>query len=1456
MRIVFVQRQKNISEISKTKQTKLQPNKQKKKQPQKPSSSNTSAGPKLQISTENEQRLRRLLLDNNSSRDQPVTTTIDTVSKSQKAKRLRTVYEKLSVEGFTSDQIETSLSALNEDGTFEAALDWLCLNIPGNELPLKFSRGASLNDQGACISIISTAREDWVPPIHDPVIQDEGKVAEVSYKIKARVDEDTLDVRQPSQADWIRQYMEQQEEEEDEWETLATDVSGTSLEEVSDPSARAESIAKEYHIARLEAMNAKARGDKKTQEISGNKIRQLKQEMSNLGLSDDILTPGLEKEYASYCMSEGSVSDFNVCEGLEMINLCGTENRGNTTGDEIEPPDNSIENEEMVNIENEEPDVELNSLFSEDTSFNEILSPEVVKPQKKGKVAQLSSKHNLEKIDGIWKKGDSPKIPKAALQQLCQRSGWGAPKFTKLPATGERFSYSVSIVRTASGRGKSRKSGGLVTLQLPDINETFESAEDAQNIVAAFALYRLFTEYPVDQLITEPYSSYAVKLMEGETPTRIEDSEETRRTSFVDSLLSGSDSEQSTSSSFGKTPGEAQVCEKIESPSTAAKVERIRKMKNVLKVGESASLRHEQENKMGKAKYKEMLDARAALPIAEFRGDILRLLKENDALVVCGETGCGKTTQVPQFILDDMIKAGLGGYCNIICTQPRRIAVMSVAERVADERCEPPPGSEGSLVGYQVRLDSARSERTKLLFCTTGILLRKLAGDKDLSDVTHVIVDEVHERTLLGDFLLIILKNLIEKQTARGTRKLKVILMSATVDSTLFSRYFGDCPVLTAQGRTHPVSTYFLEDIYESLKYCLGSDSPASLRHMTLRNEKFRSSTVDNRRGNRNLVLSSWGDDSLLSEDPVNPNYDPSLYESLSERTQENLKSLNEDVIDYELLEDLVCHVDETYPAGAMLIFLPGVAEIEMLLDRLLASYRFGGNSSDWILPLHSTLASVDQKKVFMSPPENIRKVIIATDIAETSITIDDVIYVIDCGKHKEQRFNPHKKLSSMVEDWISRANARQRRGRAGRVKPGICFCLYTHHRFDNLMHPYQAPEMLRMPLVELCLQVKSLSLGFVKPFLTKAIEPPREEAMTSALSVLYMVGAIEGDEKLTPLGYHLAKLPVDVLIGKMMIYGGMFCCLSPILSISAFLSYKSPFAHAKEERQHVQIAKQSLLGDKVDGFRNGGDMQSDHIIMVVAYNKWAKILHEKGAKAAQSFCSSYFLSSSVMYMIRDMRIQFGSLLADIGFINLPKTFKTGNMKDKLDHWFSDMTQSFNKYSHHSSVVKSILCAGLYPNVAVTADGIVDVEFCRNLNSSSRSAGKGNLNWYDRRTKVQIHPSSINCNLKAVQYPFLVYLEKVETSSVFLRDTSVISPYSILLFGGSINVLHQTGLLTIDGWIKLTAPAQIAVLFKELRLTLHSVLKELIKKPEKATVENEVIRSIVHLLLEEDKPPK
>ncbi|MBA0823944.1 hypothetical protein Goarm_020637, partial [Gossypium armourianum] len=792
----------------------------------------TSSAPRLQISAENENRLRRLLLNSGHSTQSQSQSDLnppqDSLSKAQKAKKLKALYEKLSCEGFSNDQIELALSSLKDGATFETALDWLCLNLPRNELPLKFSSGISLHsDGGGSISVISVEKEDWTPSV-DASTRIKENLHGLSVRTKSSEDENSLNMCQPSQADWIRQYMEQQEEDESKtWEDEASDEG--SAEEVSGPRPY-DVIAKEYHAARLEATKAKEKKDKNGQEKAGSRIRKLKQELSALaGLSDAVLASDFLHERASASVSEGTVTSSMPEEQPEMISLgdaeCNSAACVITSGvatSSVNDTETSkglstksipslLPTQEKGDSENMLEDLEIGEFFLEDSSINDALASEVLKLQKQEKMKELYSEKNLEKLDGIWKKGESKKIPKAVLHQLCQRSGWEAPKFDKMPAKGKSFAYSVSVLRKASGRGKSRKAGGLITLQLPNEQEAFESAEDSQNRVAAFALCQLFPDLPTQLIVTEPYSSLIFQWKGGESLTKIEDNEEDRRAGFVDRLLRdedsrskapGHDTNESALDEFQKA-----CLEDNKTPSSSV-ADPVYERKSHAKEMESVYLRQEKEKRKHTQRYKEMLKTRAALPVAGLKNDILQLLKENNVLVVCGETGSGKTTQVPQFILDDMIESGHGGHCSIICTQPRRIAAISVAERVADERCEPSPGSNGSLVGYQVRLDNARNEKTKLLFCTTGILLRKLAsfspaficscgasytvlfvptvlfqdaemgfwnseGDKNLTGVTHIIVDEVHERSLLGDFLLIVLKNLIEKQSVSNTPKLK-----------------------------------------------------------------------------------------------------------------------------------------------------------------------------------------------------------------------------------------------------------------------------------------------------------------------------------------------------------------------------------------------------------------------------------------------------------------------------------------------------------------------------------------------------------------------------------------------------------------------------------------------------------------------------------------------------------
>eukprot|EP00897_Mesotaenium_endlicherianum_P008609 jgi/Mesen1/7777/ME000408S06884 len=564
--------------------------------------------------------------------------------------------------------------------------------------------------------------------------------------------------------------------------------------------------------------------------------------------------------------------------------------------------------------------------------------------------------------------------PKALLQQHCLKEAWPAPKFEKVAAGagaassasqawGKQYAYSVTVVRPAKGRGKSRQAGGASTFQLAPDEDGFDTIAEAQNAVSALALYTLLPDQPLYRVLPQPYRDMWISWHDKGQATQKEAvaEEDARRSAFISSLVAG-----------GAAPPVPPPSEQAEAAEAANAAQRGASSSSTAAAGargsaaaatapeDDGNAANASSQAAAAAAAEEMLAAREKLPMAKSREQLLAALRSHSAVVVSGETGSGKTTQVPQYVLDEMIAAGKGALCNIVCTQPRRIAAVSVAERVAAERCEPPPGSAGSLVGYHVRLDASRSASTRLLFCTTGILLRRLAGDRELAGVSHVVVDEVHERTL-------------QKREALGLPPLKLILMSATLDATLFASYFGGCPVVAAEGRTHPSTR----------------------------------SLAGNSRGRQDLVRTGFGDEAQLAEAAANPYYDAELYAAYSASTRKSLLRVNEDVIDYELAEDLVAFIDEHHEAGAILVFLPGIGEIQALHDRLAASRRFGGAALQWLIPLHSTVAPADQKRAFQRPPPGVRKVVLATNIAETSITIDDVVFVVDTGKLKENRFDP-----------------------------------------------------------------------------------------------------------------------------------------------------------------------------------------------------------------------------------------------------------------------------------------------------------------------------------------------------------------------------------------------------------------------------------------------------------------
>lgn len=450
-------------------------------------------------------------------------------------------------------------------------------------------------------------------------------------------------------------------------------------------------------------------------------------------------------------------------------------------------------------------------------------------------------------------------------------------------------------------------------------------------------------------------------------------------------------------------------------------------------------------------KLKKLRETQANLPIANYKEEIVSKVSENNVVIIAGDTGCGKSTQVPQYLL-------AAGYSNIACTQPRRIACISLSKRVAYETLN----EFGSKVGYQIRFEKNKTEHTKIVFLTEGLLLRQVSGDPLLSMYDVIILDEIHERHLHTDFLLGVIKCLVMQRA-----DIKVALMSATINIDLFRNYFmGKAPVVQVPGRLYPIKMQYF---------------PIPVIEQASKNEKLN----------------------------------PAPYVRILQL------------------------IDKKYPddeRGDLLIFLSGMSEISTVVE---AIKLYAQQTGKWIvLPLHSTLSVSEQEKVFDVPPEGIRKCIVSTNIAETSITIDGVRFVIDSGKVKEMSFDAQSKMRKLKEFWISQASAEQRKGRAGRTGPGTCFRLYTEQEYSQFSQ-YSTPEIQRVPLDSLVLQMISMGLPNVRLF--PFIEPPAQEQLENAVQSLKAHAAITEAEGVTTIGNLLSQLPMDISLGKMLIMGSLF---------------------------------------------------------------------------------------------------------------------------------------------------------------------------------------------------------------------------------------------------------------------------------------------------------------------------
>uniref|UniRef100_A0A804QZL3 RNA helicase n=1 Tax=Zea mays TaxID=4577 RepID=A0A804QZL3_MAIZE len=742
----------------------------------------------------------------------------------------------------------------------------------------------------------------------------------------------------------------------------------------------------------------------------------------------------------------------------------------------------------------------------------------------------------------------------------------------------------------------------------------------------------------------------------------------------------------------------------------------------------------------GSEQLRKVMEDRTKLPISSFKDVITSTLENHQVVLISGQTGCGKTTQVPQYILDHMW--GKGESCKIICTQPRRISAISVAERISAERGE----AVGDTVGYKIRLESKGGKNSSVLFCTNGVLLRLLIGrgtnaskarnqkrslDDAVLGITHIIVDEIHERDRFSDFMLTILRDLLPLYP-----HLRMVLMSATIDAERFSQYFNGCSVIQVPGFTYPVKTFYLEDVLSILQSAEQNTEVYNYQHSETGITPLMVFAMKGQLGDVCMLL-SFGVDCSAQDHDGKSALDWAQQENQQEvcevikkhmecssekSTEDNellnkyLASINPEHIDTLLIERLLRKICVDSNEGAILVFLPGWEDISQTRERLFASPFFQDSSRFLVLSLHSMIPSSEQKKVFKRPPVGVRKIILSTNIAETAVTIDDVVFVIDSGRMKEKSYDPYNNVSTLHASWVSKASARQREGRAGRCQPGTCYHLYSRFRASSLPD-YQIPEIKRMPIEELCLQD---------------------------------LGALTQDEQLTELGEKLGSLPVHPSTTKMLLFAILMNCLDPALTLACAADYRDPFVLpvAPDERKRAAAAKVELAS-LYGGF-------SDQLAVVAAFDFWR---HAKDRGQDSQFCAKYFVSSNIMNMLSSMRKQLQNELSQRGFVPADASACSLNSKDP-------------------GIMRAVLMAGAYPMVGKMLPPR------KNARKSVLETASG--------AKVRLHPHSCNFNLsfsKSSGNPLLIYDEITRgDGGMYIKNSSVVGSYPLLLIAAEMVV--------------------------------------------------------------------
>lgn len=642
-------------------------------------------------------------------------------------------------------------------------------------------------------------------------------------------------------------------------------------------------------------------------------------------------------------------------------------------------------------------------------------------------------------------------------------------------------------------------------------------------------------------------------------------------------------------------------------------------------------------------KYFQILQTRRDLPVHKQRQEFLEKYHSTQILVFVGETGSGKTTQIPQYVVYDELPNLTGKL--VACTQPRRVAAMSVAQRVADEM----DVNLGEEVGYSIRFEDKTGPSTMLKYMTDGMLLREAMHDHEMSRYSCIILDEAHERTLATDILMALLK-----QIAARRPDLKIIIMSATLDAQKFQRYFNDAPLLAVPGRTHPVEVFYTPE---------------------------------------------------------------------PER----------DYVEAAIRTVLQIHASE--PEGDILLFLTGEDEIEdacrkigMEAEELQREVDAGPLA---IYPLYGTLPPQQQQRIFDKAPGPLRKggrpgrkCIVSTNIAETSLTIDGIVYVVDPGFSKQKIYNPRIRVESLLVSPISKASAQQRAGRAGRTKPGKCFRLYTEKAFKKELIESTYPEILRSNLANTVLELKKLGVEDLVHF--DLMDPPAPETMMRALEELNYLACLDDDGELTTLGGLASEFPLDPSLAVMLISSPEFYCSNEILSITALLSVPQIFVRPANNRKRADEMKSHFAHP--DG---------DHLTLLNAYHAF-KGQATSDPNSAKQWCHEHFLSFRHLSSADNVRAQLKRIM-DTNQLELVST-------------------PFEDKNYYNNIRRALL-SGFFMQVAM-----------------KESSGKVYKTVKDDQS-VLIHPSTV----LRTEFDWVLYNEFVLTSKQYIRTCTGVRPEWLLV---------------------------------------------------------------------------